>query len=627
MKKVVLLVTVTLFAFKAFASSFAMPIELDSYILLNDEETVSEDDNEDEKSVEEAGDSENVETETDSSSKDTISDNDSANEEVSKDEASIVTEEKALQEDGKNFFPTPIEEKEEEPLLLTSIDILKELDDASHLFDNATLVAQKSGTPIHSDDSTSKPKDIEEDTVHEEIDDIEENIENDPNYLALNEDGQISTPNEEIIDEPEPAFIDDSFIDDSDNSIDDFMIDIDERVGEQIENIPNDPHTSVDSEDFLTFDEEQRMEEEKNNLQQNPNVKEEDIEAKGELSSIVEEDDKVNISRYTDIVKGQNIAFSYPGEGWVYLGEENSKRGLNYERRKMQDGKTNFTFNAEEEGNYVLNFSYFDVFSGDFIVDAVSVKVLPNTDKIKKDVLVLEYPNKENRKDSERQEREKKTPNEVNIDADKVRIRTQTANKKRIEENKEATSGAEGRSNKQEKKENEVPKNDVAKENASKENINKERIENEKIQPASKRLEVAEPKKDSFKQNETREPSIYKEPEVFANVATLTPENAKGKNDDEVAKKMIGEAQEAISTGDAKIALEKLNNFFAIASTNVDEAYLLRGKAYELNSEFKNIKMALAAYKFLIKTFPNSPHRTEADARIRYIEKFFINIK
>lgn len=92
-------------------------------------------------------------------------------------------------------------------------------------------------------------------------------------------------------------------------------------------------------------------------------------------------------------------------------------------------------------------------------------------------------------------------------------------------------------------------------------------------------------------------------------------------------KKIIDEVSKEISNGNAKKALERLEDFFAIASTNMDEAYFLRGKAYELNTDQKNIKLALAAYKFLTKTFPNSPLWNEADARIRYIEKFFVKIK
>ena len=301
---------------------------------------------------------------------------------------------------------------------------------------------------------------------------------------------------------------------------------------------------------------------------------------KGQLSSIVDEEDKVNISRYTNILKGQNIDFSYPGEGWVYLGEETSQKGLNYIKRKMEDGKTFFTFTAENEGNYVLNFSYFDVFSGDFIVDAVSVKVMPNNGGVQKDALVLEYQGKNEKKG--REEQSKKSPNEVNVDADKVSINTENIEKKEVNPINQ-------------------PSNKMTESNV------------ETLKPATSTKE--------------QDGTSYKEPEVFTNIASISPENAKKRVSGEDAKKIINEVSEAISKGNAKRALERLDDFFAVASTNMDEAYFLRGKAYELNTEQKNIKMALASYKFLTKTFPNSPLWNEADARIRYIEKFFVKIK
>ncbi len=316
---------------------------------------------------------------------------------------------------------------------------------------------------------------------------------------------------------------------------------------------------------------------------ENKTVTKQNEDNKGQLSTIVDEEDKVNISRYTNIIKGQNIDFSYPGEGWVYLGEETSQKGLSYVKRKMEDGKTFFTFTAENEGNYVLNFSYFDVFSGDFIVDAVSVKVMPNNDGVQKDSLVLEYQGKNGKKPVETQP--KKTPNEVNVDADKVAIKAEELEKKDDGKTQQSSGVASAK-------------------NAG------------TLKPTT-----------SGNLGNNAETSGYKEPEVFVNVASISPENAKNTVSTEDVKKIIDEASEAISNGNAKVALKRLDDYFAVASTNMDEAYFLRGKAYELNTDQKNIKMALSAYKFLTKTFPNSPFWNEADARIRYIEKFFVKIK
>ncbi|MGP1415762.1 MAG: hypothetical protein ACTTJ6_07570 [Treponema sp.] len=472
-----------------------------------------------------------------------------------------VTDERALQEyDGlfssqKKVEPKKEERKEEENLL-SSLEILKELEDAISIFQKTipNIVRQRVGKKekeVEKEEAKQVEKIETEPSVPEIAKEDETLTPSNPPVASFNDDGGSTYT---FNDDGEPEF---SFNDDST-----FIFEEDE------------PQFSFNEEQPLsTFDDEQK------NAVDEKHGKSSAQDNKGQLSTVVDEEDKVNISRYTNILKGQNIDFSYPGEGWVYLGEETSQKGLSYVKRKMEDGKTFFTFTAESEGNYVLNFSYFDVFSGDFIVDAVSVKVVPNNDGIQKDALVLEYQGKGGKKTSE--DKVKQSPNEVNVDADKVSI------------NAEETS----------KEEKSLPKESVT---------NK----------------IVESSVETLKPSSNNKPaSNYQEPEVFTNVASINPENAKNKATGEDARKILDEVSKDISNGNAKAALEGLDNFFAVASTNMDEAYFLRGKAYELNTELKNIKMALAAYKFLTKTFPDSLFWNEADARVRYIEKFFVKIK
>ncbi|MGP1520607.1 MAG: hypothetical protein ACTTIZ_03775 [Treponema sp.] len=472
-----------------------------------------------------------------------------------------VTDERALQEyDGlfssqKKVEPKK-EERKEEKNLLSSLEILKELEDAISIFQKTipNIVRQRVGKKekeVEKEEAKQVEKIETEPSVPEIAKEDETLTPSNPPVASFNDDGGSTYT---FNDDGEPEF---SFNDDST-----FIFEEDE------------PQFSFNEEQPLsTFDDEQK------NVVDEKHGKSSVQDNKGQLSTVVDEEDKVNISRYTNILKGQNIDFSYPGEGWVYLGEETSQKGLSYVKRKMEDGKTFFTFTAESEGNYVLNFSYFDVFSGDFIVDAVSVKVVPNNDGIQKDALVLEYQGKGGKKTFE--DKVKQSPNEVNVDADKVSI------------NAEETS----------KEEKSLPKESVT---------NK----------------IVESSVETLKPSSNNKPaSSYQEPEVFTNVASINPENAKNKATGEDARKILDEVSKDISNGNAKVALEGLDNFFAVASTNMDEAYFLRGKAYELNTELKNIKMALAAYKFLTKTFPDSLFWNEADARVRYIEKFFVKIK
>jgi len=93
-----------------------------------------------------------------------------------------------------------------------------------------------------------------------------------------------------------------------------------------------------------------------------------------------EVDSKPAISRTVTLSETQRLEITYPGHGWVYIGEQTSQPGLRYEQRKLQDNASIFTFTAEKNGQYVLHFSYFDVFTDDFITDAIAVTVKPEKD-------------------------------------------------------------------------------------------------------------------------------------------------------------------------------------------------------------------------------------------------------
>ena len=85
--------------------------------------------------------------------------------------------------------------------------------------------------------------------------------------------------------------------------------------------------------------------------------------------------DTIPVSRSTSMNQNQRIRVLYPGEKWVFLGEQTSQKGLNYEQRRFKSGDTEFTFYAKETGDYILNFSRYDAYSNSFIKDALKVHV------------------------------------------------------------------------------------------------------------------------------------------------------------------------------------------------------------------------------------------------------------
>jgi len=92
-------------------------------------------------------------------------------------------------------------------------------------------------------------------------------------------------------------------------------------------------------------------------------------------------------SRTAKLAAGQTLEVWYPGTGWVYLGDSSAQNGLSYETRKLDKTDTLFTFKALKSGNYILDFSRFDLledaFSSDSLAVEVSDTVSKRTDRIR----------------------------------------------------------------------------------------------------------------------------------------------------------------------------------------------------------------------------------------------------
>lgn len=90
-------------------------------------------------------------------------------------------------------------------------------------------------------------------------------------------------------------------------------------------------------------------------------------------------------SRSVSVYSNQTLEVWYPGSGWVYLGDASSRNGLSYQSRKLDGQDTLFSFKAQTPGDYILEFSRFDVLSDAFSSDALAVTVLePDSSRIGK---------------------------------------------------------------------------------------------------------------------------------------------------------------------------------------------------------------------------------------------------
>ena len=283
------------------------------------------------------------------------------------------------------------------------------------------------------------------------------------------------------------------------------------------------------------------------------------------LSKEPETEQKVKVSRMVAVEEKQRLELTYPGHGWVYVGEQTAQQGLKYEQRKLQDNNSIFMFIAEKKGDYVLHFSYFDVFTNDFITDAVAVSVsAARSTAAKSMVRAPDYKNSTETAESEQQ------PN-AQATADGTDLQT---------------------------------------------NANA-------IQQTAKDTNSTNTAAVSTELSETMEPTAVSSDAVVTASAAAALETAESLDPEQLLEK----ARTAIGAADAATALQYLDQFFTTSTQSLDEGWFLQGRAYELNGSVRNIRRALAAYKTLTNAYPQSKYWAEADARIRYITSFYINIQ
>ncbi len=152
--------------------------------------------------------------------------------------------------------------------------------------------------------------------------------------------------------------------------------------------------------------------------------------------------------------------------------------------------------------------------------------------------------------------------------------------------------------------------------------------DNEKSSAEVKTAKI--PRKNSREIKQKVQPSAVQDKSDLLTNETLieTPIEGGASSDDETRDNdLLAKAEKAIAEGNAEKALQLLDDFFIAANSQLDKGWFLRGKAFELNTPERNIRKALAAYKTITSMYRHSKFWKPAQNRIRYIERFYINIE
>lgn len=406
-----------------------------------------------------------------------------------------------------------------------------------------------------------KKEETQEDIIQLNNTDIN-NTESD--NLELNEDSKEDDDNSEINSTTE-----------TDNSIENSSI-------ENINNLEND--NLLDSNDSLynSIEPDENTEidnnlESDNNLEIDDSLETEDsLEINEELNNEIESNEiqqkTIEPSRSMSVLKNQFIDITYPGTGWIYLGQDNNKKDITFHGRKLGGKDTSFTVRAKNAGTHILHFYKNDPLTNSYIDDYIEITVSNEITSSQEHIKAPDYK-------------------------DYVPAKIKQEKKQSIQNEKSIT----------------IPQTQEESNNTSINNgVSTERQVDSNIQTVIQNTQAV--------QNQQVESNIN---ETVINNAIETSKDISLLNEEELLKLV----KEEFNNNNHKEALRILDVFFEKTTTKIDEGLYLQGQILESKSSVQNIKGAIDSYDLLIKNYPSSNFWNQANKRSIFLKRFYINIR
>jgi hypothetical protein len=314
-------------------------------------------------------------------------------------------------------------------------------------------------------------------------------------------------------------------------------------------------------------------------------------------------DKEIVFSRIVRATAGQIVEIPFRGNGWVYLGEITSQRGIAYNlRRNDSDGQT-FIFTLEEPGTYVLKF-YRQDFIRDYILnDHVQVVVgdaptagagwfNPPADRGK----VVAQP---------------RWPSPI----EETQIRSGT---KPVSE-PVVTTGTTEPAKAPTSVPSAAPQQKPAAETTAPQRTTPAPSANTQDKTPAQSTNITSPVSPSSAASIAQIPSI----KAIEPSESTPAEKKEILSPEAVAQK----AKENFDGGKIPEAIALLDQFMTDYPGGSDEVYWLLGQYYEANSPSRNILLSLDYYRRLVNEYPQSKRFNDARRRIAYLERYYINIQ
>lgn len=314
----------------------------------------------------------------------------------------------------------------------------------------------------------------------------------------------------------------------------------------------------------------------------------------GEEGAVTGEEEETNNaeeitpSRKVTLKKMEYLDITYPGQGWIYMGITDGSKDLTYFGRKLGTENTKFTLQARNAGKKIVHFYKNDALTGQYIDDYIEVEIL-------------------NQKGS----------NKTHIDAPEYKQPVPKKAKEKI--NKDQAKNDEG--------------------------ISMETSESSLVQTTSNSSNVIDSNSVSSVENDSQVEKQTSAPKETKNIEGVLEQEEEGRGGERTSSSsssiektedknsltdsntLLQEAQVLYNEKEYKLALEKINSFLESATSKRDLGLYLQGQILEAKSEVQNIKAAIEAYSTLTKNYPASKRWDDANKRMIYLKRFYLEVR
>ena len=298
--------------------------------------------------------------------------------------------------------------------------------------------------------------------------------------------------------------------------------------------------------------------------------------------------EEITPSRKVTLKKMEYLDITYPGQGWIYMGITDGSKDLTYFGRKLGTENTKFTLQARNAGKKIIHFYKNDALSGQYIDDYIEVEILNQKGSNKTHIDAPEYKQPVPKKAKEKiNKNQAKNDEEISMETTESILVQTTSNSSNVSDSN-SVSSIENDSKIQ--KQTSAPKETINVEGVLEQE--EEGRGGERTSSSSSSIEKTEDKN------------------------SLTDSNT-----------LLQEAQVLYNEKEYKLALEKINSFLESATSKRDLGLYLQGQILEAKSEVQNIKAAIEAYSTLTKNYPASKRWDDANKRMIYLKRFYLEVR